>query len=79
MVRWKGYDESYDTWEPAEELKTNAPEVVKKFYWKHPNAPQQISATLFKGLPWRCYEPSSFPHFPRFKRLLKCPLLIGTY
>ena len=40
LVRWKGYDESYDTWEPADELEANAPEAVKDFYRKHPNAPK---------------------------------------
>ena len=53
LVRWKGYDESYDTWEPAEELEANAPEAVKEFYRKHPNAPKRISATIFNDLPWR--------------------------
>ena len=53
MVRWKGYDESYDTWEPAEELEANALEAVKEFYWKHLNAPKHISATVFNNLPWR--------------------------
>ena len=32
LVRWKGYDESYDSWEPADELDEYAPEAVTDFY-----------------------------------------------
>ena len=34
LVRWFGFDATHDTWEPAEELKEDVPELVKMFEQK---------------------------------------------
>lgn len=52
LVRWKGYGEGEDSWEPASNL-TNAPEKVAEFHEHAPSAPQKILAVDFKNLPWQ--------------------------
>lgn len=37
FVRWKGYDSSYDTWEPSDGLIKSAPEIVDAFLAKSGN------------------------------------------
>ena len=36
-VRWKGYDQSHDSWQPVGNLK-NAKRSINAFHKKHPNA-----------------------------------------
>ena len=38
LVKWEGYDEGSNTWEPQENL-NNAEEAVAEFYKAHPDAP----------------------------------------
>ena len=38
QVSWKDFDDSEDSWEPAENLE-NAPELVEEFHRRHPLAP----------------------------------------
>lgn len=52
LVRWKGYGEGEDSWEPASNL-TNAPEKVAEFHKHAPSAPRKIQAVDFKNLPWQ--------------------------
>ena len=36
LIRWKGFSEAHDSWEPATNVHTG--ELVKEFYKRHPNA-----------------------------------------
>ena len=44
-VRWKGYSQDHDSWEPARNLK-NAQELIEEFNKKHPLETQFISAEI---------------------------------
>ena len=52
LVRWTGYGEGEDTWEPASNLK-HSPEKIQEFHARHPGAPQKINALLYASLPWQ--------------------------
>src|ERR1700761_1349057 len=52
LVRWKGYGEGEDTWEPAKNLE-HAPAKLAEFHSKNPGAPRKINANLFASLPWQ--------------------------
>lgn len=60
LVRWKGYDDASNTWEPAENVK-NAPLLIKEFHKKHPQAPKQIASNIFQSLPWRSWQNFTIP------------------
>jgi hypothetical protein len=57
LVRWKGYGEGEDTWEPAKNL-AHAPEKVMEFHSRNPGAPRKIAALLYASLPWQ--SPNQF-------------------
>ena len=52
LVRWKGYGESKDTWEPERNLK-HAPTKLAEFHVQSPGAPRSINALLYASLPWQ--------------------------
>ena len=41
LVRWKGFSEVHDSWEPAKDV--HADELIQEFYKRHPNAICSIS------------------------------------
>jgi hypothetical protein len=51
LVKWQGYDQGHNSWEPATNL-THCSELVKAFHAKHPAAPRWIAASVFAALPW---------------------------
>lgn len=60
LVRWKGYDDASNTWQPVENVK-NAPVLIKTFHKKHPQAPKQISSNIFHSLPWCNWQNFTIP------------------
>jgi hypothetical protein len=52
LVRWTGYGEGEDTWEPAKNL-AHAPDKVKDFHSLNPGAPRKIAALIYASLPWQ--------------------------
>jgi hypothetical protein len=52
LVRWKGYRDSEDTWEPAKNL-SNAKATVEQFLAVNPGAPHKIAALIHASLPWQ--------------------------
>jgi hypothetical protein len=54
LIRWKGYDEDEDGWEPVEFLE-NAKKLITKFHKAHPAAPRRINAT-WTNLIWSIVE-----------------------
>ena len=44
LIKWKGYDPSNNSWEPASFIK-NAPRLVKAFHAKYPRRPKPTIST----------------------------------
>jgi hypothetical protein len=52
LIRWKGYREGEDTWEPARNL-ANAKAKTDEFHACNPGAPHKIAALIHASLPWQ--------------------------
>jgi hypothetical protein len=48
-VKWKGYEDGSDSWEPAANL-THAKRKITDFHKKYPSAPKKLAATIFDSL-----------------------------
>jgi hypothetical protein len=46
LVKWQGYDHNENTWEPKGNV-DNAPELIKTFHQKNPNAVRQVFTLRF--------------------------------
>lgn len=71
LVKWKDMDASEDSWEPMEHLK-NAPEAVRIFHDKHPEAPRRINAVTFRNIPWKKLENFTIPGKKEEVRKILC-------
>jgi len=52
LIKWKGTTEVENSWEPQKNL-TNAPDAIREFHNKHPEAPRCINVVFFKNIPWK--------------------------
>jgi len=48
LVKWQGFSREHNSWEAASDVK--APDLVAKYYWKHPAAPRHIRRTDFDAI-----------------------------
>ena len=55
LVKWKGYDEGENSWQPAGNL-TNAQAKVKAFHKKNPSAPRPVGKFAFASYMWHPIE-----------------------
>ena len=65
-VKWEGFTQAHNTWEPAAALEKDAPLRVAEFHKKHPNAARRVGVKIFATLPWqplKNYTTSTPPDF----------------
>jgi hypothetical protein len=57
LLRWKGYSQSHDSWEPADQV--HVEELVDKFYWENSKA---VRLMEIKEEAWEGDEPMPYVH-----------------
>ena len=55
LVKWSGYTDEYNTWEPVSNLE-NSKEAIVDFHKENPSAPRRLRANIFEKLVFREYE-----------------------
>jgi hypothetical protein len=50
LVKWKGYDESYNQWEVHTQV--HAKPKIAQFHRKYPGAVHHINVTIFDSIPF---------------------------
>src|ERR1700724_3001677 len=55
LVKWSGYTDDYNTWEPEANLKNTA-DAISDFHKLHPSAPRKLRPDVFAGLAFKSYE-----------------------
>jgi len=55
LVKWTGTNSAENSWEPDRNL-ANAPEAIRDFHNRHPEAPRRIRAAAFKNITWKPLE-----------------------
>jgi hypothetical protein len=50
LVKWKGYDESYNQWEVHTQI--HAKSKITQFHRKYPGAARQINTAIFDSIPF---------------------------
>jgi hypothetical protein len=62
LVRWKGFSEAHDSWEPAKDV--HAENLIEEFYKRHPTAIQTISSQPLTNIVIRSSTMTSTPNSP---------------
>src|SRR6202023_2131078 len=68
LVKWSGYTDDYNTWEPKTNLE-NAAEAIADFHRLHPSAPRQLPPNTLAGLVFKSYENVTKPNKNAVSRL----------
>jgi hypothetical protein len=55
LIKWKGYSDADNTWEPEKHVE-NAKQEVREFHQKNPGAPRKMNATFFSAAQFVPYE-----------------------
>ena len=68
LVKWPGYTEDHNTWEPEENCE-NSRDLIDDFHKKNPSALRKLRANIFAGLVFKPYENLTEPSKTTLSRL----------